>query len=101
MMSTRKSYRYVPSIHCSMGSAPVGVHCHLHHRSPHATIMRLTLECVDFLSASFLDVIEPFSARSSSPRLSRHHSKHHVLEGVSAYHLQPIVLHHAYIAKQV
>src|SRR6218665_1792759 len=39
----------------------------------------LPVECVDFFSAPFLDVVQPFSARSSSPRLSLHYSKHHFL----------------------
>src|SRR6218665_1751020 len=59
-----------PSIHCSKGSVPIGVQCHLHHRSPRALILRLLVECVDFFSTPSLDVVQPFSAWSSSPCLS-------------------------------
>src|SRR6218665_688157 len=77
-----------PSIHCSMGSAPVGVQYRLHQRSCiRAVILRLPVEYVDFFSAPFLDVVQPFSARSSSPCLSLHHSKHRLLH-------QPIIVLH-------
>src|SRR6218665_2947113 len=83
-----------PSIHCSVGSAPVGVRCCPHHCSPRAVILRLSVEYVNFLSAPLFDVIQPFSALSPSPRFSFHHSKHHLLH-------QPVVLHPAYVSKQV
>src|SRR6218665_1491943 len=41
--------RYIPifdvwaSIYCSMGSAPVGVQCRLHHRSPRSAILHFLL----------------------------------------------------------
>src|SRR6218665_2386338 len=50
-----------PSIHCSTGSPPVGVQCCLQHRSPHALILCLPVEHVNFLFTPFLDVIQPFS----------------------------------------
>src|SRR6218665_4208839 len=71
-----------------MGSLPVGVQCRLHHCPPRGAILHLPVEYVDFFSAPFLDVVQPFSARSSSPCLSLHHSKHRLLH-------QPIVLHPA------
>jgi len=46
-----------------MGSAPVGVQCHLHHHFPYAAILRLPVECVDFFYVPFLDVVQLFSAR--------------------------------------
>src|SRR6218665_2027995 len=81
--------RQGPSIHCCVGSTP---------SSPPFSVFRDPLclpdECVDFFSAPFLDVVQPFSAWSSSPRLLLHHSKHHLL-------YQRIVLHPAYVSKQV
>src|SRR6218665_323289 len=76
------------SIDCSLGSEPVGVQCRLHHRS--CSILRIPVECVGFFSAPFFDVVQPFSARSSSPRLSLQHSRYHLLH-------QPTVLHPAYM----
>jgi len=64
---------------------PIGVRCRIHHCSPCAAILRLPFECVDFFSAPFLDVVQPFSARSSSLRLALHHSKHHLLHQPSCY----------------
>src|SRR6218665_2641986 len=52
-----------PFRYCSIVSAPVVVQCRLHHRFPRAVILRLPVESVDFFSAPFLDVVQPFSAR--------------------------------------
>src|SRR6218665_1908416 len=62
-------YNVHPSI-APWAQHPVSVQCHLHHRSPNVSILYLLVEYVNFLSIPLLDVIQPFSTRSSSPRLS-------------------------------
>ena len=66
----------------------------LHHRFPRASIVRFPAEYMNFLSIPLLDAVQPLSVRSSSPRLSIHYSKHHLFH-------QSIVLHPAYVFKQV
>src|SRR6218665_3143588 len=83
------------SIHpLSVGSAPIGVQCRPHHRSPHAVILRLSLEYVNFLTTPLLDVIHPFSAWFSASHFSFHRSKHHLLH-------QSVILHPTYVTKQI
>src|SRR6218665_1231209 len=45
---------------------------------PRSCTFLLSRPYVNFLSASLFDVIKPFSTRSSSPRFSFHHYKHHL-----------------------
>src|SRR6218665_297673 len=62
-----------------MATTPAGVQCRPHHRSPYAWILCLPAEYVNFLGTPLLDVVQSFSARSSSPHLFIHCSKHHLL----------------------
>src|SRR6218665_3627397 len=83
------SYKNQKQFHCSVGSAPVIVQCRPHHCSPRALILCLSAEDVNFLCTPLLDVIQLFSARSSSPRFFFRRSRHPLLR-------QPVVLHPAY-----
>jgi len=52
----------------------IDVQCRPHHRSPRAVNLRLSVESENFLTTPLLDVIQPFSAWSSSSQFSFHHS---------------------------
>ena len=79
-----------PAIHSSMRSSAPGLQCRLRNRFPRASIMCLSVEDENVFSTPLLNVAQPFSTRYSSPRLSLHHSKHHLLH-------QSIVLHPAHM----
>src|SRR6218665_259253 len=76
----------IASIHCSMGSSPVGVQCTLDYYFPHVSVLCLPFQNVYFLVTPFFYIVQPFPFWSSSFCFPFHLPEHHLFYQSAIFH---------------